>query len=537
MGHDKRRLSLGGETLLQRNLAFLRGIFPVVALSVRDAAQAPADLPAGRGGRPRRRHRLAAGRHRLRAHAVRRAVLRPRHRRRVPAGRRGRARAARVSRRRRGHPGRRRPLGAAARRVRSRLPAAHRVAARRRGAQHPRPLPAGARCAGSRSTTRRRSSTSTRRATGPRPGASPARRRTRPPRPGADGSGPLVLGVVGRSGSGKTTLIERLIPELTRRGLSVATVKRVARFDIDTPGKDSWRHSQAGAQAYAVASASQFAFVAELPGEPSLADHRRPLLRRLRRGRVRGLPPRDALGRRGVPPRRGPRRPAARGPRHARPRHGRGPAAPAPLRARRRAGARRLPRAAARARRASARTDRSGDAPAGLARGRRPALPLRAPPRLAPPRTAVLRSCASDSKPFALRQTACYGRRAVPRKDRGAANDLAVVGRGGNAPTSPCLERSKGHDATLDPAGSGRRRRAAAGGRAGGLTGSPGPSRRARSLLARCVAVARGESLSVPRPAARRPATTRPPCTCSPPRRSTRRSRRSAPTSSRPTRA
>jgi len=47
MGHDKRRLSLGGETLLQRNLEFLRGIFPVVALSVRDAAQAPAHLPAG----------------------------------------------------------------------------------------------------------------------------------------------------------------------------------------------------------------------------------------------------------------------------------------------------------------------------------------------------------------------------------------------------------------------------------------------------------------------------------------------------------
>ena len=88
--------------------------------------------------------------------------------------------------------------------------------------------------------------------------------------PGAGRPGPLVLGVVGRSGSGKTTLIERLIPEFTARGLTVATVKRVARFDIDTPGKDSWRHSRAGAQAYAVASASQFAFVTDLPGEPSL---------------------------------------------------------------------------------------------------------------------------------------------------------------------------------------------------------------------------------------------------------------------------
>jgi molybdopterin-guanine dinucleotide biosynthesis protein B len=63
-----------------------------------------------------------------------------------------------------------------------------------------------------------------------------------------------VLGIVGRPNNGKTTLIEKLIPELTARGLRVGAVKRVAKFDIDVPGKDSWRHSRAGAEAYAVGS-------------------------------------------------------------------------------------------------------------------------------------------------------------------------------------------------------------------------------------------------------------------------------------------
>jgi len=83
---------------------------------------------------------------------------------------------------------------------------------------------------------------------------------------------PAVLGVIGRPGSGKTTLIERLIPEFTRLGLKVAAVKSVARFDIDMPGKDSWRHGHAGAEAYAVASSSQLAFVTRLPAEMPLTD-------------------------------------------------------------------------------------------------------------------------------------------------------------------------------------------------------------------------------------------------------------------------
>ncbi len=58
-----------------------------------------------------------------------------------------------------------------------------------------------------------------------------------------------IVAVVGKSNSGKTTLIEKLIPELKKRGYRVATVKHHTHpLEIDTPGKDSWRHKQAGAQ-------------------------------------------------------------------------------------------------------------------------------------------------------------------------------------------------------------------------------------------------------------------------------------------------
>ena len=57
-----------------------------------------------------------------------------------------------------------------------------------------------------------------------------------------------VFGFAGWSGSGKTTLIERLIPRLVARGLTVSLVKHAHHeFDIDQPGKDSWRHREAGA--------------------------------------------------------------------------------------------------------------------------------------------------------------------------------------------------------------------------------------------------------------------------------------------------
>jgi molybdopterin-guanine dinucleotide biosynthesis protein B len=59
---------------------------------------------------------------------------------------------------------------------------------------------------------------------------------------------PLVI-IAGRSGSGKTSLLERLIPEFKKRGLRVGTIKHHhGDFDIDHPGKDSWRHKNAGAE-------------------------------------------------------------------------------------------------------------------------------------------------------------------------------------------------------------------------------------------------------------------------------------------------
>ena len=89
-----------------------------------------------------------------------------------------------------------------------------------------------------------------------------------------------IFGLAGWSGSGKTTLLAALIPELAARGLSVSTIKHAHHdFDIDRPGKDSWRHRQAGAREVMVASARRWALMRELRGdaEPSLDE----LVRRL----------------------------------------------------------------------------------------------------------------------------------------------------------------------------------------------------------------------------------------------------------------
>jgi len=80
-----------------------------------------------------------------------------------------------------------------------------------------------------------------------------------------------VFGFAGWSGSGKTTLIEHLIPCLTAQGLVVSLVKHADHgFDVDQPGKDSFRHRQAGCSEVLVTSAARWALVHELRGRTEL---------------------------------------------------------------------------------------------------------------------------------------------------------------------------------------------------------------------------------------------------------------------------
>jgi molybdopterin-guanine dinucleotide biosynthesis protein B len=79
--------------------------------------------------------------------------------------------------------------------------------------------------------------------------------------PSAGGLVP-ILSFVGHSGSGKTTIIEKVIASLTAAGLKVAIIKHdVHGFEMDRPGKDSWRHKQAGAVATIVSSQSKIGLV------------------------------------------------------------------------------------------------------------------------------------------------------------------------------------------------------------------------------------------------------------------------------------
>jgi len=78
-----------------------------------------------------------------------------------------------------------------------------------------------------------------------------------------------AIGFAGWSGAGKTTLIEQLIPRLVRRGLRVSLIKHAHhRFEIDTPGKDSWRHREAGATEVLIGSDQRWALMHELRGAP-----------------------------------------------------------------------------------------------------------------------------------------------------------------------------------------------------------------------------------------------------------------------------
>jgi molybdopterin-guanine dinucleotide biosynthesis protein B len=78
-----------------------------------------------------------------------------------------------------------------------------------------------------------------------------------------------LFGFAGFSGSGKTTLIEKLIPRFVERGLRVSLIKHAHHaFDVDRPGKDSYRHREAGCGEVLVTSSRRWALMHELGGAP-----------------------------------------------------------------------------------------------------------------------------------------------------------------------------------------------------------------------------------------------------------------------------
>jgi molybdopterin-guanine dinucleotide biosynthesis protein B len=84
-----------------------------------------------------------------------------------------------------------------------------------------------------------------------------------------------IISIVGKSDSGKTTLIEKLVPELTRRGYRVATVKHdVHGFEVDREGKDSWRHKKAGAHTVVISSSHKVALIRDVEKDLTLEEVR-----------------------------------------------------------------------------------------------------------------------------------------------------------------------------------------------------------------------------------------------------------------------
>ena len=81
--------------------------------------------------------------------------------------------------------------------------------------------------------------------------------------------------MTGWKNNGKTTLVTRLVTEIAARGIGVSTVKHAHHgFDLDSPGKDSWRHREAGAYEVMISGGARWALMHELRGEaePPLAD-------------------------------------------------------------------------------------------------------------------------------------------------------------------------------------------------------------------------------------------------------------------------
>lgn len=84
---------------------------------------------------------------------------------------------------------------------------------------------------------------------------------------------PVISIVGGKSNSGKTTLLEKIIREAKRRGWRVATLKHdVHGFEMDQPGKDTWRHAQAGADVVAISSPHKIAILESVTGDQPLDE-------------------------------------------------------------------------------------------------------------------------------------------------------------------------------------------------------------------------------------------------------------------------
>lgn len=82
-----------------------------------------------------------------------------------------------------------------------------------------------------------------------------------------------VISFVGRSDCGKTTYLVKLIGEMKRLGYKVATIKHdVHGFDMDKPGKDTWRHAQAGADVVCISSPQKVAMIEKVEQELTLAE-------------------------------------------------------------------------------------------------------------------------------------------------------------------------------------------------------------------------------------------------------------------------
>ena len=89
-----------------------------------------------------------------------------------------------------------------------------------------------------------------------------------------------IVSIVGKSDIGKTTLIEKLLPELTRRGYRIATVKHdLHGFEVDREGKDSWRHKKAGAHTVVISSPQKMALIRDVEKDLTLEEIREGFIR------------------------------------------------------------------------------------------------------------------------------------------------------------------------------------------------------------------------------------------------------------------